>query len=115
MVLGVGGLWSVLRGGSLPSGVLQLWLQVGTWWVAAVGPTRGWVGWGTHCRRAIHLVPAAEDEAGLPVVHPAKHGAQHCLDPSMLRLCHRGLGAGAGRGALSSSTSVCANDLALGP
>lgn len=30
-------------------------------------------GGGAHRCGAVHLVPAAEDKAGLPVVHPAKH------------------------------------------
>lgn len=68
--LGSAGWWG-LCGGEVFVGLGHLW---------------GWGACGTHRRCAVHLIAAAEDEAGLPVVHPAKHKAERRLGPSTASL-----------------------------
>lgn len=65
----VGG--EVLHGPGSKDGLVVLGAER-VWSVRGGGGGSG-QGRGTHRRRAVHLVPAAEDEAGLPVVHPAEH------------------------------------------
>lgn len=53
---------------------------------AAAGQALRGGAYSTHCCSAVHLIAAAEDEAGLSVVHPAKHRPERCLDRSTLLL-----------------------------